>query len=91
MIDSIDVYNEIVQKRFPDVRIVQSDAEYVFALGVAPEEARNFHKFVTNELGDLLRSNGLEYWGVMTFSIQATQKKFPKIWQEIQSNKSKSS
>ncbi len=79
----IEIYNEIVQQRFPDVRIIPTDKGFVIALGIAPEWAREFSDFEINELPDLLRARGIEYWGVMPYSVEATKTKYPEIWKEI--------
>ena len=82
----VGAYNAIIRPRFPTIRVLPAADDLVMALGIRDEDGPAFSSFIINELGDELRSRGLEFCGVVTYSMEATRIKFSEIWEEIQNS-----
>jgi hypothetical protein len=87
--DTAKAYNKIIQKRFNTIQVIyvsrSKDADDVryCALGISSSDRSIFMDFVFDELAPALRKDGFEFNGITPYSIEETQRLFPKIWQDM--------
>jgi hypothetical protein len=83
-------YQQIIQSEFKTVKV---SAEYEFreeygvfinAIGIPSDKRANFSRFILDTLAPSLEELGFEFIGIIPYSMEEAETKYPGVWAEMQ-------
>ncbi len=83
-------YQRIIQRAFKTVKVSAengfSDEYGVFvnAIGIPNDKRSEFSRFILDTLAPEIEKQGFEFIGVIPYSMDEAESKYPDIWAEIQ-------